>query len=134
MKRRKRRANGKSTWKRGPRRARRTSRGGKGQVGEENKVKVAIVGSGNIGTDLMYKLLEKPGHMELALLAGIDPDSEGLKRARDEGVGATHEGIEKILEDEEIEIVFDATSAKAHVRHARMLREAGKVAVDLTPA
>lgn len=103
-------------------------------MGEENKVKVAIVGSGNIGTDLMYKLLKQPGHMELEMLAGIDPDSEGLERARREGVGATHEGIEKILEDGEIEIVFDATSAKAHVRHARMLREAGKVAVDLTPA
>jgi acetaldehyde dehydrogenase len=103
-------------------------------VGEENKVKVAIVGSGNIGTDLMYKLLKQPGHMELKTLAGIDPDSEGLERARREGVGATHEGIDRILEDEEIEIVFDATSAKAHVRHARMLKEAGKIAVDLTPA
>ena len=103
-------------------------------MGEENKVKVAIVGSGNIGTDLMYKLLKQPGHMELKMLAGIDPDSEGLERARREGVGATHEGIEKILEDGEIKIVFDATSAKAHVRHARMLKEAGKVAVDLTPA
>jgi acetaldehyde dehydrogenase len=98
------------------------------------KVKVAIVGSGNIGSDLMYKLLKKPGHMELAMMAGIDPDSEGLKIAREMGIEATHEGIGPVLEDPEIKIVFDATSAKAHVRHAKMLKEAGKVAVDLTPA
>ena len=103
-------------------------------MSEKNKVKVAIVGSGNIGTDLMYKLLKEPGHMELKTLAGIDPESEGLKRARSEGIETTHEGIEPILGDEDIEIVFDATSAKAHVRHAKMLRDAGKVAVDLTPA
>lgn len=100
----------------------------------QSKVRVAIVGSGNIGTDLMYKLLQEPGHMELKTLVGIDAESEGLKRARDEGIETTHEGIEAILEDDEIEIVFDATSAKAHVRHAKMLKEAGKIAVDLTPA
>ncbi len=102
-------------------------------VGEE-KVKVGIVGSGNIGTDLMYKLLKEPGHMHLAMLAGIEKDSEGLKRARSEGVETTYEGIQPILEDPEIRIVFDATSAKAHVRHAPMLKEAAKIAVDLTPA
>ena len=100
----------------------------------EDKVKVAIVGSGNIGTDLMYKLLKEPGHMDLEMVAGIEPESEGLKRARDEGIGTTHEGIQPVLDDPEIRIVFDATSAKAHVRHAKMLKEAGKIAVDLTPA
>jgi acetaldehyde dehydrogenase len=100
----------------------------------EDKIKVAIVGSGNIGTDLMYKLLKEPGHMQLVMLAGIEPESEGLKRARDEGISTTHEGIQPVLDDPEIQIVFDATSAKAHVRHAKMLREAGKIAVDLTPA
>lgn len=103
-------------------------------MSEKSRVKVAIVGSGNIGADLMYKLLKDPGHMEIAMVAGIDPDSEGLKRARDEGIATTHEGIQPVLDDDEIEIVFDATSAKAHVRHAKMLKEAGKVAVDLTPA
>ena len=103
-------------------------------MSEDNKVKVAIVGSGNIGTDLMYKLLEEPGHMELKTVAGIEPESEGLKRARDEGLETTHEGIQPVLDDPEIKIVFDATSAKAHVRHAKMLKEAGKIAVDLTPA
>jgi len=100
----------------------------------EGKVKVAIIGSGNIGTDLMYKLLKEQGHMELAMLAGIEPESEGLKRARDEGIGTTHEGIQPVLDDPEIKLVFDATSAKAHVKHAKMLKEAGKIAIDLTPA
>ena len=100
----------------------------------EGQVKVAIVGSGNIGTDLMYKILKEPGHMELAVVSGIEPESEGLKRARDEGIGSTHEGIQPVLDDPEIKIVFDATSAKAHVKHAQMLKEAGKIAVDLTPA
>ena len=100
----------------------------------DGQVKVAIVGSGNIGTDLMYKILKEPGHMELTVVSGIEPDSEGLKRARDEGIGTTHEGIQPVLDDPEIKIVFDATSAKAHVKHAEMLKEAGKIAVDLTPA
>ncbi len=82
----------------------------------------------------MYKLLRDPGHMELALVAGIDPQSEGLARARALGIPASHEGITAVLADPEIKIVFDATSAKAHVRHAKLLREAGKIAVDLTPA
>jgi acetaldehyde dehydrogenase len=107
-------------------------------VSEDGKsvgqVKVAIVGSGNIGTDLMYKILKEPGHMQLAVVSGIEPESEGLKRARDEGIGTTHEGIQPVLDDPEIKIVFDATSAKAHVKHAQMLKEAGKIAVDLTPA
>jgi acetaldehyde dehydrogenase len=98
------------------------------------KVKVAILGSGNIGTDLMFKILRAPGHMELALLAGIEPQSEGLARARSLGINASHEGIQPILDDPGIRIVFDATSASAHVRHAKMLREAGRIAIDLTPA
>ena len=98
------------------------------------KVKVAIIGPGNIGTDLMFKILRHPGHMELALLTGVDPNSEGLARARSMGVTTSHDGIEPILEDPAIRIVFDATSAYAHVRHAKALQEAGRVAVDLTPA
>ncbi|MEJ5343654.1 MAG: acetaldehyde dehydrogenase (acetylating) [Chloroflexus sp.] len=99
-----------------------------------DKVKVAILGSGNIGTDLMYKLLKQPGRMELALVAGIDPASEGLARARQIGIPTATDGIESILADPDIRIVFDATSAKAHVRHARLLREHGRIAIDLTPA
>jgi len=99
-----------------------------------NKVKVAILGSGNIGSDLMFKILRDPGHMELALLSGIEPQSEGLARARSLGIGTSHEGIKPILDDPSIQIVFDATSAYAHVRHAKALREAGRIAIDLTPA
>lgn len=98
------------------------------------KVKVAILGSGNIGSDLMHKLLKNSGHMELELLSGIDPDSEGLSQAKEFGIETSHEGIQPILDDPDVQIVFDATSAKAHIQHAEMLREAGKVAVDLTPA
>lgn len=98
------------------------------------KVKVGIIGSGNIGTDLMYKILKNNGNMELALVAGIIPESEGLIRAREMGIRTSHQGIASILEDPEIKIVFDATSAKAHLHHAKLLREAGKMAVDLTPA
>jgi len=98
------------------------------------KIKVAILGSGNIGSDLMFKILREPGHMELALLTGIEPQSEGLARARSLGINASHDGIQPILDDPEIQIVFDATSAHAHARHAKMLKEAGRIAIDLTPA
>jgi acetaldehyde dehydrogenase len=107
---------------------------GKTNGSHNHKVKVAILGSGNIGSDLMFKILREPGHMELALLTGIDPKSEGLARARSLGISASHEGVQPILDDPEIRIVFDATSASAHVRHAKALREAGRIAVDLTPA
>lgn len=99
-----------------------------------SKVKVAIVGSGNIGSDLMYKLLKQPGHMELVLLTGIEPQSEGLARARALGIRASHEGIQAVLDDPGIKLIFDATSAKAHIRHAQALRAANKIAIDLTPA
>jgi acetaldehyde dehydrogenase len=97
-------------------------------------VKVAILGSGNIGTDLMHKLVRSTGVAELALVAGIDPRSEGLARARSLGLLTSHDGLDAILADPAIRIVFDATSAKAHIRHAKLITAAGKVAVDLTPA
>jgi acetaldehyde dehydrogenase len=100
----------------------------------DKTVKVAILGPGNIGSDLMFKILRDPGHMELTLLAGIEGQSEGLARARSLGIPASHEGIQPILDDPDIRIVFDATSARAHVRHAELLKEAGRIAVDLTPA
>lgn len=103
-------------------------------VPKPGKVKVAILGSGNIGTDLMYKLLRDPGHMELTLMAGIDPQSEGLARARSLGIQTSTKGVEAVLAEPGLGIVFDATSAKAHVRHAPLLRESGCIAIDLTPA
>ncbi|MBO8140734.1 MAG: acetaldehyde dehydrogenase (acetylating) [Firmicutes bacterium] len=96
-------------------------------------VGVGILGSGNIGTDLMFKIFRRP-RLKLRMMAGIDPQSEGLARARSLGVPTSTRGIDAILEDPEIRVVFDATSAKAHLRHAPLLREAGKLAIDLTPA
>ena len=101
------------------------------------KVKAAIVGSGNIGTDLMIKMIKYPQNMELVAVVGIDEKSEGLAMARERGVATTHEGIEglrKLPSYSEIGIVFDATSAYAHKEHDRILRADGKQLVDLTPA
>lgn len=99
-----------------------------------SKVKVAILGSGNIGTDLMYKL-QRSDVLELTTMIGIDPDSDGLHRAREQGYVTIDSGLNGFLQQpEQADIVFDATSAKAHVRHAKALQEAGKLAIDLTPA
>ncbi|TQR19607.1 acetaldehyde dehydrogenase (acetylating) [Psychrobacillus vulpis] len=98
------------------------------------KIKAAIIGSGNIGTDLMYKL-ERSDVIELTAMIGIDADSDGLKRAKQKGYTVFTNGIEGIIENPHIaEIVFDATSAKAHVRHAKVLKELGILTIDLTPA
>jgi len=102
-----------------------------------NKVKAAIIGSGNIGTDLMMKLLKGSRSIELAALVGIDPASEGLAMARERGVATTHEGIEGLRKLEcykNVRIAFDATSAYAHKAHNDALRADGVRIVDLTPA
>ena len=97
-------------------------------------MKAAILGTGNIGTDLLMKLRRRSRALEVTLFAGIDPESEGVTRAVALGVPTATDGVESILADPEIELVFEATSAAAHARHAPLLREAGKIAVDLTPA
>lgn len=97
-------------------------------------MRCAILGSGNIGTDLMFKLL-KGSPLELVALVGIDPNSDGLARARALGLDAPHEGADWIVDHaDDIDMVFDATSAYVHVRNAPRYAEAGIVAVDLTPA
>ncbi len=97
---------------------------------------VAIIGSGNIGTDLLLKL-QRSEVLECVAMAGIDPDSPGLARARSLGVAATHQGVEGLLElrgFDGVRLVFDATSARAHAHHDEVLRARGKRVVDLTPA
>lgn len=104
-----------------------------------SKRKVAIIGSGNIGTDLMIKILRHGQHLEMAVMVGIDPQSDGLARARRMGVATTHEGVIGLMnmpEFADIDIVFDATSAGAHVKNDAALREAKPDIrlIDLTPA
>ena len=96
------------------------------------KIKVAVIGPGNIGSDLMYKILRSE-YLEMALMVGI-VESEGIKRAQGFGIETTIEGVKGVLEKEDIKIVFDATSASAHLVHAPLLKEANKIAIDLTPA
>jgi acetaldehyde dehydrogenase len=96
------------------------------------KTKVAVIGPGNIGSDLMYKIM-RTEELEMAMMAGI-VESEGIRRARMLNVPTSIGGIEAILADPGIKIVFEATTAAAHLEHAPLLKEAGKVAIDLTPA
>jgi acetaldehyde dehydrogenase len=102
-----------------------------------SKTKVAIIGSGNIGTDLMIKVLRGAKHLEMGAMVGIDPDSDGLARAKRMGVQTTHEGVDGLMalpDFDDIDIIFDATSAKAHEANAAKLGPLGKRLIDLTPA
>ena len=95
---------------------------------------VAIIGSGNIGTDLMYKL-ERSDLLDLVAVIGIDPKSDGLARAAARGYEAPHTGIDWVAENPDaVKLVFDATSAYVHRKHDEVLSELGIIGVDLTPA
>lgn len=97
------------------------------------RIKAAIIGPGNIGTDLMFKLMDSE-LIELDTVAGIIAESRGLALAREKGFKTSHEGIGAILGNKDIAIVFDATGAKPHLQHAVQLQANGKIAIDLTPA
>lgn len=102
-----------------------------------SRIKVAIIGSGNIGTDLMVKAMRTSNILEVGAFVGIDPHSDGLKRAARMGVPITDggfDGLQRMPVWKEIRIVFDATSAAAHRRHSDACRDAEKVIIDLTPA
>jgi acetaldehyde/propanal dehydrogenase len=100
------------------------------------KVKCALIGSGNIGTDLIYKL-QRSALLEPVWMVGIDPASEGLARARDMGLKTTAEGVDGLLPhiaEDGVQIAFDATSAYVHTENSRKLNELGVLVIDLTPA
>ena len=101
------------------------------------KTKVAIIGSGNIGTDLMFKVIRLSDTLEVGAMVGIDPGSDGLARAERLGIPTTAEGVDGLIAMpgfDDIAVVFDATSAKAHQANAAKLEPHGKILVDLTPA
>ncbi|WP_321941793.1 acetaldehyde dehydrogenase (acetylating) [Paraburkholderia tropica] len=103
------------------------------------KLKAAIIGSGNIGTDLMIKIMRNSRHLEMAAMVGIDPNSDGLARAARLGVATTHEGAEGLTRlpvFNDVDFVFDATSASAHVKNDALLRKLKPSIrmIDLTPA
>jgi len=102
------------------------------------KKKVAIIGSGNIGTDLMIKVLRYSESLEMSVMVGIDSNSDGLARAQRMGVATTHEGVDGLIsmpEWDDISVVFDATSAKAHLYNFEKINAfPGKKVIDLTPA
>jgi acetaldehyde dehydrogenase len=99
--------------------------------------RAAIIGSGNIGSDLMMKVIRLSETLEMGAMVGIDPDSDGLARARRLGVPTTAEGVDGLIAlpgFDEIDVVFDATSARAHVANAAKLEPYDKIVIDLTPA
>ncbi len=100
------------------------------------KIKCALIGSGNIGTDLIYKIQRSPV-LEPVWMVGIDPESEGLARAREMGLKVTADGVDGLLPhvlEDGIQIAFDATSAYVHAENSRKLNALGVMMVDLTPA
>lgn len=101
---------------------------------KKNKIKVGIIGTGNIGTDLLMKI-GKSNILECGIFAGRNPDSEGIRRAQNMGIPTTFESIQYIEKNPGCcQIVFDATSAKTHEYNAPILKRLGKYAIDLTPA
>ncbi len=98
------------------------------------KVNVGIIGPGNIGTDLMYKIVKYSRYMNLKMIVGIYATSDGLKIADKLGIANSSNGIDALLQDKSIKIAFDATTASAHFKNAELLKKAGIRAIDLTPA
>ncbi len=101
-----------------------------------SKINAAIIGSGNIGTDLLYKM-KRSETINPVWMVGIDPESDGLKRAGDMGLKTTHDGVDGLLphiDEDQVQIAFDATSAYVHAENSRKVNEKGVLMVDLTPA
>jgi acetaldehyde dehydrogenase len=106
-------------------------------MNDNKKICVAVIGSGNIGTDLMIKVLRNSHVLEMGAMVGIDPQSDGLARAARFGIPTTSDGAQGLRDlpnFADIDIIFDATSAKAHLANVEVLRHTGKRFIDLTPA
>ena len=102
----------------------------------QNKIQCALIGPGNIGTDLLAKLQRSPV-LEPVWMVGIDPESDGLKRAREMGIKTTSDGVDGLvphMQADGVQIVFDATSAYVHAENSRKVNEQGALMIDLTPA
>ena len=102
----------------------------------QKKIKCALIGPGNIGTDLIYKIQRSPV-LEPVWMVGIDPESDGLKRAREMGIKTTSDGVDGLvphMQADGVQIVFDATSAYVHAENSRKVNEQGALMIDLTPA
>nr|WP_067297370.1 acetaldehyde dehydrogenase (acetylating) [Marinobacterium profundum] len=102
----------------------------------KTKLKAAIIGPGNIGTDLLMKM-QRSEWIEPVWMVGIDPESEGLRRAREMGIKTSAEGVDGLLShviEDDIRVAFDATSAYVHAENSRKLNELGVIMIDLTPA
>ncbi|MGW7480181.1 acetaldehyde dehydrogenase (acetylating) [Nonomuraea muscovyensis] len=103
----------------------------------DRKAGAVVIGSGNIGTDLMFKIERLSKRLSMAAMVGIDPASDGLARARRRGVATTADGVDGLAglpQFRDAAVIFDATSAGAHERHAAFARRHGKLMIDLTPA
>ena len=104
----------------------------------QNKKKAAILGTGHIGTDLLIKVMRISHILEAVAFVGVDAASEGLAFAKRQGVWTTSDGLQGLIDDNarfaDVDVFFDATSAKAHIAHAAILARAGKKVIDLTPA
>ncbi len=101
---------------------------------DKAKIKVGIIGTGNIGMDLLFKVLRSE-FLECGIFTGRDPESNGIKKAKEMGVRTSTDSIQAIVNEPDVcEIVFDTTSAKAHFSHAPILKKLGKFVIDLTPS
>jgi acetaldehyde dehydrogenase (acetylating) len=101
---------------------------------DNNKLKVAIIGSGNIGTDLLVKILRSK-YLECSLFVGRNLQSKGMSTAVNMGVRVTDQGIKSLIDNPELyDLIFDATSASSHIEHAKIFKQLNKIAIDLTPA
>ena len=100
---------------------------------DKRKISVAVIGAGNIGVDLTFKVQRSP-LLDMLLLADIKADSEGMRRAQASGVRTSADGLDAVIALDDAKIVFDATSASVHATNAPILKQHGKIAIDLTPA